>query len=302
MAGPDYYFCIAHEAPWFALPDRVEVIATGAYQAAGRLNIRDSKRAMGGVGLNVDSHYEYLTGTAGSLYASELLDSRDTVGKSVCIFQYRKLVASDQVGTRSDNFPYMRMLPRPVSARQMAEIFASYQSTTLVAHPFFMADGLLSNHASNHHVSDFLLLTYISVKVGVLKESEVIAFFNTKLFIPGGVEFGIFPCALFVGIMERVRLVLDDFLKAHKPANTQNAYQRRGLSFFTERLTNYLLIKELGWPTLAEGHNGGPIPLPAENIGYMCTISENGAYRTFGQHPSGQDAEGVMDLGTGALP
>lgn len=68
------------------------------------------------------------------------------------------------------------------------------------------------------------------------------------------------------------------------PFEPHNAYQRRALSFFAERLTSYLLMKELGWPLSGVHPDGSAWELPTQNIGYMCTVSENGEYRTFG-HP-----------------
>lgn len=283
MPGPDYFFCIAHEAPWFDLPDHVEVVATGKYQADGRLNIRDSQRTIGTGNLNGDNFYPYLTGTAGSLYISELLQGRPTEGRSVCVFQYRKLISPTPIGEPSINYPFMRMLGMPFGKEQVSEIFASYATDLLMPHPFIMSEGILAQYAACHHVADFLLLTRIAIDRQVLHESEITTFFDRGLFIPGGVEFGVFPCHLYIGILERLRPVVDEFLTRHAPVEPHNAYQRRALSFFAERLTSYLLLKELGWPVSGVNPDGTGCELPAQNIGYMCTLSENGQYRVFGR-------------------
>ncbi|RYG02476.1 MAG: hypothetical protein EON94_05795, partial [Caulobacteraceae bacterium] len=133
MAGPDYFFCVAHEVPWYELPPHVEIVATGAFQAHGRLNIRDSRKTFHDGSLNIDSYYPYLTGTAGSLYVSELLQERETTGKSVCIFQYRKVISPSPIGTQAQNFPYMRILSPPVAPTQIADLLAACTTDTLVS-------------------------------------------------------------------------------------------------------------------------------------------------------------------------
>lgn len=287
MPGPDYFFCIAHEAPWFELPDHVEVVATGKYQADGRLNIRDSQRSIGTGSLNGDSFYPYLTGTAGSLYISELLQSRPTEGRSVCVFQYRKLISPTPIGEPATNYPFMRMLGLPFGKDQVSELFASYATDLLMPHPFIMSEGILAQYAACHHVADFLLLTRIAIDRQVLHESEITTFFGTGIFIPGGVEFGVFPCHLYIGILELLRPVVDEFLTRHAPFEPHHEYQRRALSFFAERLTSYLLLKELGWPVSGVNPDGTACELPAQNIGYMCTLSENRQYRVFGRPVEG---------------
>ncbi|SCX38765.1 hypothetical protein [Variovorax sp. EL159] len=282
MPGPDYFFCVAHEPPWFELPDHVEVIATGTYQVEGRLNIRDSRHTVGSGCLNISNFYPYLTGTAGSLYISELLQKRPTEGRSVCIFQYRKLISLEPIGAAAANYPYMRILGLHLGKDQVAEILASYATDLLISHPFLMPEGMLAQYANYHHVADFLVLTRIAVDLKVLQETEVPTFFETRLFVPGGVEFGIIPCDLFIDIMERLRPILGEFLSRHVPFAPHNAYQRRALSFFAERLGSYLLIKHLGWPTTGANPDGSLLLLPAQNVGYMCTLSESGEYRTFG--------------------
>lgn len=284
MPGPDYFFCIAHEPPWFELPDHVEVVATGKYQADGRLNIRDSQRTIGAGSLNGDNFYPYLTGTAGSLYISELLQGRPTEGRSVCVFQYRKLISSTAIGTPATNYPFMRMLGMPFGKEQVSEVLAGYATDLLLPHPFIMGEGMLAQYAAHHHIADFLLLTRIAIDRQVLHASEITTFFGTRLFVPGGIEFGVFPCILYIGILERLRPILDEFLARHLPVEPHHGYQRRALSFFAERLTSYLLLKELGWPVSGANPDGSDWELPPQNIGYMCTLSENGEYRTFG-HP-----------------
>lgn len=284
MPGPDYFFCIAHEPPWFDLPDHVEVVATGKYQANGRLNIRDSRRTIGTGSLNGDNFYPYLTGTAGSLYISELLQERPTEGRSVCVFQYRKLISSTPIGTPAVNYPFMRMLGMPFGKDRLAEILASYATNLLVPHPFIMSEGMLAQYATYHRVEDFLLLTRLAIEHQVLLASEITTFFDTRLFVPGGIEFGIFPCYLYIGLLERLRPIVDEFLTRHAPIEPHHGYQRRALSFFVERLSSYLLLKELGWPVSGINPDGSICEVPAQNIGYMCTLSGDGEYRVFG-HP-----------------
>ena len=283
MAGPDYFFCIGHESPWYPLPPQMELVATGAYQGEGRRNIRDSEPLEGCGGRNLNDYYELLTGTAGSLYIAELLRQRETQGKSIYICQYRKFLAPTPIGRPAINYHSMRVVERDVSAEYLREMIEGIDVKMMIPRPVFL-NGYLNQYAQVHHLSDFLLFLRLTIECGILSEKDALDFINAKILIPGGAEFGVVPCDIYLKVMEAIRRVAAAFLAHHEPVNLIEPYQRRAFSFFAERLGSYLVVRLVGWPTFAdEKLSGQRVELTGIPIGHMCTISDDDAYHMFGR-------------------
>jgi len=113
--------------------------------------------------------------------------------------------------------------------------------------------GYLKEYARDHHVQDLLRFSAEAVEQGVLSGREVLAFFNEDLFVPGGLELGVFPADFWLAAIGQVESVTRACVERYATVRTD--YQARAWSFCAERLGSWLLLRKLradaaqGWLT-----------------------------------------------------
>jgi len=139
----------------------------------------------------------------------------------------------------------------------------------LVSHPQYLPEMLMGLYASTHHFRDLLDYTSLAVEMGVLDDQSAKEFFTAKLVIAGGTEFGIFPKSWLIPTLSELERVGREFLCLYgNRIKTYNRYQVRAISFLSECLGSFLLIRHL----LETFSNN----IPADIFGYMTCVVEDG--------------------------
>ena len=213
-----------------------------------------------------------LAGSSGTFAIARLLrgthDEWDET-TSVAINQYRKFMSKEVWGAPSSNYPGMIMVP--LNEATTLDVF-DIQSR--IATPFLMPAPIVvgntySQYCTAHRGQDFLRYIAIAIELEIIEHNQALEIFNSQLMIPGGIEFGIYPVAIFLDIIEKLERICLEFSKQHLPSSLDR-YQRRALAFCNERMGSYLLL-------LALNQICGP-QIPPDWFGHMHTVSDNLMY------------------------
>ena len=221
---------------------------------------------------DLDFWHNSLGGSSGTFAIATLLLKNEndwSEADSICINQYRKFISNMPLGAPSDNYPGMYMLPE-ATARDI-DVYDLQQGIStpfLIANPINVGNTYLQ-YCESHQGQDLLRYIAIAIDRGHIDKTEASAFMNSSLLIPGGIEFGLYPIAVFLDIATKLQGICLEFLKASIPTN-RNRYQRRALSFCNERLGSYLLMKVFS--------QLGADNIPKEWFGHIETVSNETRY------------------------
>ncbi len=255
-----HYFSICHVDPMFVAPPGTKLVCTGNYQRDSEFHLSRSKTGL-------DEKYKYFTGTCGTFMIAEFLQERGATG-AVNAMQYRKFIAKQQIGQMSQSYHGMVMVPGDTERRpDVSEAMAEVQDDYCFPYPVVLGE-IFRQYANVHMAEDFLRFAICAVELDVLTRKELPDFFSYPIMIPGGVEFGRFPVAVYLDIVTKMRAVCELFIQRHEPAAMGHPYQGRGISFCCERLSSWLLIRHL------ERLKGRPFVLRevAEKIGKIGNV------------------------------
>jgi hypothetical protein len=238
------YACITHVPLWIAFPAYVTPIYLGDAQGEGKLNLRD-------LAPQWVPHHPILGGTAGSFaLKSHLLTNRpDATHVGLC--QYRKFVSRKRIsGVPVPKYKSMDAVHKDrLQGAPFAEALWPGDEDFLVGEPVVFTKlpwyrkTYLKNYSRTHHVEDLLRFTAQAVEHGVLERAEVLAFYREDVFIPGGIELGVYPVEFWLRCIGQVERVVESCI-ARYPVRA-GGYQARAWSFCAERLGSWLLLKHL---------------------------------------------------------
>ncbi len=263
-------FCIAHKALDFPVPEDMTIIwlGTASVQTHGQHLVHH----VADISEEFDAMHNFLGGSAGS-FAIEKIISENLIKWSsddrVSIFQYRKFMACQPIGTPSENYPGMYMLNTVDALKiDLRNLHDVVKTPYLLPQPLNVGN-LYIQYSISHSSPDLLRYIAIAIELKVINWRESQDFLNSTHIIPGGVEFGIYPIIIFLKIISFLRKISMKFLANHNPT-ILNSFQRRALSFCNERLGSYLLLRELN-----QEYNGN---IPIEFFGYIHTVTEGNVY------------------------
>lgn len=247
MAAPDpglVYACLTHVPLWLPQPPWVTTIHLGQAQGDGLLNLRD-------LAPEWEPHHPVLGGTAGSFALRRYILKHRPDATRVGICQYRKFVSRGRVGGTPDpkyrvmDVIYVPTLDREAYARDLDPgdsrfvLSAPLHFTRL---PWYRR-GYLKEYARDHEVQDLLRFAAAAVEHGVLGPREVEAFFDEDVFMPGGVELGVFPADFWLESIAAIEQVVRTCVELHPL--TREGDQARAWAFCAERLGSWLLLRRL---------------------------------------------------------
>ncbi|MEO8309763.1 MAG: hypothetical protein ABI520_01215 [Caldimonas sp.] len=242
--GELVYACLTHVPLSLEFPDFVTPIYLGGAQGEGRLNLRD-------LAPEWEPHHPVLGSTAGAFALKNYLRSQRPAATRVGVCQYRKFVSNRRITSVRD--PKYRVMDVVAKARLDKPHFAAWlapgAAPFLVSRPLrftrvpWHRRGYLKEYARDHHVEDLLRFAGAAVEEGVLDGREVLDFFREDVFIPGGLEFGVYPAPFWLAGIESIEKVVRACIARHPVV--REGYQKRNWSFCAERLGSYLLLKRL---------------------------------------------------------
>jgi hypothetical protein len=236
------YACFTHLPLALDLPAWVMPILLGDAQREGGLNLRD-------LAPEWQPHHPSLGSTAATFALMRLVRERFPAATRVGICQYRKFVSRRRINPVPDpRYRVMDVVPRAMLAGdRFADALWPGDAQFLVSGarrftrvPWYRR-GYLKEYARDHCVEDFLRFAAEAVEQGVLGRREAEAFFREDVFIPGGVELGVYPAPFWLESTDAVERVVRCCVARH--ATVRDGFQARLWSFCAERLGSYLLLK-----------------------------------------------------------
>ena len=236
------YACLTHVPLPVEFPDFVTPIYLGPAQGPARLNLRD-------LAPEWEPHHPVLGSTAGAFALKNYLRSERPDATRVGVCQYRKFVSRQRItSVRDPKYRVMDVVPKSMLDKpRFAEWLAPGEAPFLVSSPLrftrvpWHRRGYLKEYARDHHVQDLLRFVAEAVDQGLLGEREVLAFFREDVFVPGGLEFGVYPAPFWLAGIEAIENVVRACIAKHP--GVREGYQMRSWSFCAERLGSYLLLK-----------------------------------------------------------
>lgn len=267
-------YCISHKPLLFKSNANLNHVLLGDELLNNRESFQPSHSVIhiSNIGHDLDFLHPMLGGSAGTFAIARMLrSSHDQWDEttSVAINQYRKFMAADVLGTPSKNYPGMVMIPLNTAiSLDITEIQILSTAPFLLPKPIVIGN-TYTQYCTSHHGQDLLRFIATAIDLKIINHKQAIDILNSEIMIPGGSEFGIYPVAIFLDIVEKLEAICLEFTKTNRPSSLDR-YQRRALAFCNERFGSYLLL-------LALNEICGP-HIPPEWFGYMHTISDDLMY------------------------
>lgn len=234
------YGCITHVPPWVEMPAFVSLIRLGAAQdtVAGGHTLRE-------LAPEWEPHHPVVGGTVGAFALKALLLRSAERPAQVGVCQYRKFVSRERVARqRARGYKVMEALPRgDVDADRLARWLQPGGAPFVICPPFRMAreGGYLGQYGSHHFAEDLLRFTAEAVELGVLGGREAADFLAESVFIPGGVELGVYPTDFWLPAITAVEDVVRACVRRHP--TSREGTQARVWAYCAERLGSWLLVR-----------------------------------------------------------
>jgi hypothetical protein len=130
-----------------------------------------------------------------------------------------------------------------LESTDLAQVMAPAGRDFLFGQLCRLQGGYFNQYRDVHVAEDFLLFTAVTIELGVLGRHEVMPFFSEEIFVPGGIELGVFPADFWVNAISQVEAVVRTCFERH-PIKREG-YQARVWAFCAERLGSYLLLRHL---------------------------------------------------------
>ncbi|MEX3964381.1 hypothetical protein AB4Y42_19565 [Paraburkholderia sp. EG286B] len=261
IASPDLlYVCLTHVPPPFEFPSDVSMLCLGAEQGPGKANLRD-------LAPEWEQYHPQIGGLAGSFALKNYIVKNNLQVRQIGICQYRKFISNRKVGgTPAENYPVMDVVKRDsLTMVQMAEAMVPGRRDFLVGQPARLQGGHLNQYQECHIPEDFLRFAATALELGVLARHEATAFMAEMIFLPGGIELGVFPMEFWVRSITAIESVVR--VCCERYPIRREGYQARSWAFCAERLGSFLLLRQL---TATYGLNAWQ----AQVVGQMNLLTE----------------------------
>ncbi|WP_233851771.1 hypothetical protein [Paraburkholderia sp. HD33-4] len=247
IASPDLlYICLTHVPPPFEFPSDVSMLCLGAEQGPGKANLRD-------LAPEWEPYHPQIGGLAGCFALKNYIVDNNLQVRQIGICQYRKFVSHRKIGgTPADNYPVMDVVSsNTLTTAQIAEAMAPGRRDFLLGQPAAVRGGYLNQYQECHPPEDLLRFAATALELGVLSRHEATPFMAEQVFLPGGIEMGVFPAEFWVRSISAIESVVRACCERY-PIRREG-YQARSWAFCAERLGSFLLLRHL---TATYGVNG----------------------------------------------
>jgi hypothetical protein len=239
-----FYACLSHVPLWVHYPDYVTPIFLGEAQHDGALNLRELAPEW------VRFHPQ-VGGTAGIFALRNHVLAHHPDVRSIGVCQYRKFVTRARISRVSaQSFRVMDVVHQSqFDADPAAELMLPDGEPFLFGRPRWFnnrrrSGSYLRQYGISHRSEDLLRFTAEAVSQGLLTGREVDDFFSEQLFVPGGIELGVYPADFWLRSVEAVEAVVRACVERYPAAPL--GPQARAWSYCTERLGSWLLLRHLG--------------------------------------------------------
>lgn len=237
-------FCLSHRPIEFNLPSKTRILWLSDETNCQAEN--ENTIHLSDVSDKLQSQHKFLGASAGVFAILDLIN-RNIIkvfdDDFINILQYRKFLLDFGIGTTAPHCSAMR-LPKTyeLTNLNLDNFLKLHIDTIKVCEALNINQTIIHNYASNHHLQDLLRYLAVAVEIQAIDKNEVSTFLNDTIFIPCGIELGIFKVSYFKILAQQLRNICDEFLKFNIPHGT-DSYQRRALAFCNERFASYQFLK-----------------------------------------------------------
>lgn len=260
---------LAHKSPVYDVPADWQIVTTDPSKVG--FYVQDNSKIKQDNNHDVLSEFGYLIPLAKKLKTMPEIES-------IRISQYRKVVSN-----RVLKETVMNQLAHAVIHKHVFKKYDLNQITTpteniLLSTVYNISKitdvssnslwkNILHNYANNHITEDILSFVVDAIRCGAISNSEADFFLNFDKFLIGGIGLGVFPSELFIKIIEKIENIVN-YHYTHGWIKRQDSYNSHNMAFCIERLSSFLLLKELF-----------DLKIDYKKVsGYTTIISEDGNY------------------------
>lgn len=237
-----FYACLSHVPISVDYPDFVTPIYLGEACSLGDLNLAT-------IAPEWVKYHPILGGTAGSFALNNHLKTNRKNQKYVGICQYRKFMSHTKLGKTADNYQVMDITSREsLNKDYLAGVMLPQNIGPLISQPGqFLQNGINYNYLYQykdvHFIEDILRFTAQLIENNIIDKEEAYSFLHEEVFIPGGIELGIYPIDFWMDNMTKLEKVVLECISLFP--KIREGYQSRAWAFCMERIGSFLILKEL---------------------------------------------------------
>ena len=236
------FACLTHVPLWVSYPPFVEPIYMGKAQEKGKLNLRD-------LAPEWEPYHSTLGGVVGNFALKNYIELNHPNASTVGICQYRKFVSHTRISEiEAPSYRTMDLVDKDILQKGfLKNIILPKNEDFLISRPLLFSSfwnkkkNYLEQYNRAHNIKDLLRFTSIAAELGIIDKFETKLFLREVIFIPGGIELGVFPTKFWIHSITAMENVLRECIRNNPETNTY--FQARALSFCCERLGSYMLLK-----------------------------------------------------------
>jgi hypothetical protein len=248
-------YIICHEdLPYYPPPEGSKIIWLNAKPAPKTSDIE----VIDGYAFfeNPEELHAAYSGSLGTMTILKILQGGSRTPHTT-IWQYRKFLTRAALpGSRVSDAGEVRLMDLANAIDAVVENPEHHLAPEdLLIHSPVSIHTVIGQYAFAHDILDFLRYSTMLVEQGLLTREEARFFVLIRYFAIGGVELGTFPTDWWMESYGLVRASAEAFTNRFEPAQPNDAYQRRAVSFLQERLGSYKIVMRLtqgGRKTLAD--------------------------------------------------
>ena len=260
---------LAHKSPIYDVPSDWQIVTTDPSEPG--FYVPDNSKIKQDNNHDVLSEFGYLIPLAKKLKTMPEI-------KLIRIAQYRKVVSNQSLKETALNNQLNRVIHQKffktynlnqITAPIQGILLSSEYNLNKITHTSSTSlwKNILHNCATTHITEDILSFVVDAIRCGEMSNSEADFFLNYDKFLIGGIGLGVFPSEMFIKIMEKIENIVN-YHYTHGWVKRQDNYDSHNMAFCIERLSSFLLLKELS-----------DLKIDYKKVlGYITIISKDGNY------------------------
>lgn len=244
--GKELKVILAHKSPVYDVPSDWQIVTTDPSQSG--FYVPDNSKIRQDNNHDVLSEFGYLIPLAKKLKTMPDI-------KTIRIAQYRKVVANQPLKESIVNSLAHTILHKDIFKKyNLDQLTASTPGILLstvynlkainITSGEILWKNILHNYSSVHITEDILSFVVDAIRCGEMSNLEADFFLNYDKFLIGGIGLGVFPSDMFIKIMEKIENIVN-YHYTHGWVKRQDNYDSHNMAFCIERLSSFLLLKEL---------------------------------------------------------